>query len=409
MLLASCDTGSPGEKTSPPTPEEQPRGGAVTVGVLGDTATLDPYDELATDLTRALATPAYRSLFRVLPDGEVASDLVDLEALRPAPGGATVELSPTRWSNGEELTARDVVRSVRRATAPSGFAGLRARAVGKLRVRFWGDVFGDWARRLALGTFVVPAERGLEVASGPFVVRRHVPGFEVVYEPNPEWSGDPPLLDGLTVRFVSSAQMLLELLERGRLDAAVLPSSINLDDRLEEMNIAYDRTSGWETITLDLRNVSTPEMRAAVIAAIDRKHIAEGLIRDEGEQLGLDPPPGNGAVSEILLATAGGDELLQLMQRLMQKHLATKDIKAELIQIDPATFYGEWDTDGPQDVALRREVVARFSRPRVPDDLSRFPLFSVDTFVAFREELHGVVANGTVGGPLWNAHEWLLD
>jgi len=408
----SCDAGSPTPDVAP-SPQESSRGGRVTFGVLGEPPTLDPYSDLATDLTRTLARPVYRSLFRVLPDGTVAPDLVSLDDVTRVPRGVVVELEPARWSDGKPVTARDVVRSVARADPPSGFAGLEAEVMGKRRVRLRGDVSGDWPRRLALGTYVVPARRDLRVASGAFVATRYEPGLEVVYEPNPEWGRDPPLLDRVTIRFVSSTQMLLELLERGRLDAAALPSAINLDERLEEAGIAYAEVRGWETITLDLNQVPERALRSTIVAAIDQEHIEQGLIRDEGRSTRVRPPKllgGAPAGTQIQLATATGDELLQLMQRVLQKHLAAEQIEAELVQIDPATLYGEWDVDGPVDVALRRGVVApSFRAPRVPKDLSSYPLFYVNTFVAFEERLRGIAPNGTTDGPLWNVHQWWLE
>lgn len=353
-------------------------------------------------------------MFRIDPDGVVRPDLVDLanaESLEPVTGGVTVTLERAWWSNGEPITATDVVRSVRRARPPSGFVGLRARALGPHRVRFEGEVSGDWARRLAVGTFVVPARGGLKVGSGPFVATRYVPGLEIVLEPNSKWLGDPPLLARITVQFVSSTQTMLELLERGRLDVAAVPSAVNIDDRLDEVGISYREAPGWETITLDLEEVFDAPLRERMVAAIDREHIADGLIRDDGAASTARAPaePMPGPEVEIRLATASGDELLQLMQRIMQKHLARREIKAELVQVPPATLYGEWTGESPVQAILRREIVPSFDQRRPARDLRSFPLFSVHTFVAFADALRGVEVNGTIDGPLWNAHEWWLE
>ena len=290
--------------------------------------------------------------------------------------------------------------------------GLQARALGKRRVRFEGEVFGDWSRRLALGTYVVPPRPGSKIGSGPYIASRYVPGLEIVYEPNPEWSGDPPLLDRVAVQFVSSTQLLLELVERGRLDAAVVPSAVNIDERLTEIGLAYEETEGWETIVLDMRKLADRTTRLRLAHSIDRGQLEEGLIRDDGDVVdvrSLARVPEGGGDLEVTLATASGDELLQLMQRVLQRQLGADGIKAELVQIDPATLYGEWESNAPTDVALRRVITARFNGPRAPRDLSRFPLFSVDTFVAFDKSLQGVEGNGTLDGPLWNVHEWWLE
>lgn len=408
VLLAACESNVATDGPDRVPPREAISGGKVTFGVFGDPPTLDPYSKLASDLTYVLARPVYRSLFQIGPDGTISSDLVDLDDLRPAPGGVTVELGPARWSNGEPVTARDVVYSVKTARGPSGFVGLSATAVDRRVVRFRGSSFGDWARRLALRTFVVPRRRNLEVGSGPFVVTRFVPGLEIVYERNPRWTPEPALLDGITVRFISSTGTMLELLERGKLDAAAPPSAVNLDDRLDEVGLSHAKSRGWETISLDLDEAPAGLLRSTIGGAIDRDHIAEGLLRDDGGTLQIRGPDKrlDDPDVEIQLATAAGDELLQLMQRIMQKDLARRGIRAELVQVDPATLYGPWGSGSPVDVALLREIRPGFRGPRVPKDFSSFPLFSVDTFVAWREGIRGLEPNGGPDGPLWNAAEW---
>lgn len=320
-----------------------------------------------------------------------------------------VVLRRARWSDGRRITAADVVRSVRRARYPSGFAGLKAVATGARTVRLSGDVSGDWAVRLADATFVMPKRADLSVGSGPFVVSERTPGLELVLEPNP-YAEEEPLLDRIRVRFISSLEIMVALLEEGKLDAAAPPSAMNLDERLGEAGLSHSETLGRETITLDMGPTADEELRASIAGSVDRPLIAEGLIRDQGTALDFDlPRPTSGNGVEIQLGTASGDELLQLMQRVLQKNLLRSEIRSELVQVDPATFYGPWKTGGPLDVALRREVVPR-SRSLTPEDgFSWVPLMSVESFVAWSEGPVGLVAHGGLDGPLWNAHEWSLE
>jgi len=413
LLATSCDSTPQPDAHDPPR-DERATGGTITFGVLGEPPTLDPYAATATQFTYQLARPVYRSIFRLAPDGTVGSDLVDVDnagSLRAAEGHAVVTLERARWSNGAPVTATDVVRSVRRARPPSGFAGLRAQALGSRRVRFAGDVAGDWARRLAVGTFVLPRRSALRVASGPFIRTRYVPGLELAFEPNPRWRGDAPLVDRIIVRFVATTQIMLELLEDQRLDAAALPSAINLDERLREAGLRHVERAGRETVGLDFSAATPGDLRRRVIGAVDLKHLEEGVIRDEGSAVSANPVRRGGTDEEVViqLGTASGDELLQLMQRILQKHLARRGIKAELIQVDPATFYGAWRTEGPLDVALRRTIVPSSDASRFPEDPSWFPMFSVHTFAAYNDGVNGVQPNGTLDGPLWNAQDWWLE
>ena len=404
LLLAGCD-----QNETPAVPEPTPaaveRGGTITFGVLGAPPTLDPYSGLASDLTYFLARPVYRSLYRVTPNGAIEPDLVASET--PVRGGFEITLERAWWSDGTLITASDVVASVHRAVPPSGFAGLTATAIDRSTVRLRADVFGDWVRHLAIGSFVLPDGKAGELASGPFQVARYVPGLEIVYEPNSSAVSDRPLLDRLKVQFISSVATMIELLDRGELDAAAIPSTINTGARLDELQIAHSHTKGWETISLDLSEVSDVSLRADIAAAIDTSPIAEGLIREEGAALSPRvPDAGRIDAAEIQLATASGDELLQLMQRIIQRQLAAEDIEVELAAIDPAVFYGEWQEDAPVDVLLERTIVP-FGGDRVSQGLTWLPLFSVDTIVASNRGIHGPeAANGGIDGPLWNAEAW---
>lgn len=418
VALAACEADP---EPTPEAPRPDPsvavvEGGRIDFGVLGEPPALDPYDERASDLTYFLARPVYRSLYRTMPDGVVESDLA---ASLTAAGkrSVVVELRRARWSDGRRITAPDVVRSVERARDPSGFAGLTAKATGARTVRLTGDVSGSWAVRLADGTFVVPRRADLTVGSGPFVVTQRTPGLELVYEPNPR-AEDPPMLDRIRVRFIASLDIMLALLEDGKLDAAAPPSAMNLDERVAELGLDHSEVLGDETVSLDIAATQDVSLRSSIAGSVDRPLIAEGLIRDQGEALDSRlPDPSSGGGVEIQLGTASGDELLQLMQRILQKNLLDSEIRSELIQVDPGTFYGEWKSGGPLDVALRRAIVPGASGPTAPgsrplrpdDDLSWVPLFSVETFVAWNDGVLGLVAHGGLDGPLWNAHEWSLE
>src|SRR5687767_12923382 len=93
---------TPTTTTAPPVP---PRG-AISIGVLGEPATFDPYSPLANDMTFWLARPLYPSLFRIAPDGSVTAELAS--SLRPSEAGVVIELRRSRWSNGDPVTAQDV-------------------------------------------------------------------------------------------------------------------------------------------------------------------------------------------------------------------------------------------------------------------------------------------------------------
>ena len=244
------------------------------------------------------------------------------------------------------------------------------------------------------------------------MVDKYVPGLRISYVPNPEWDGDTSRLDRITVQFIASLEIMLQLLESRKLDAAAVPSAVNIDERLDELGLNYASVLGRETIVLGFDEATSLGLRAAVVRGIDRQVIAEGLIRDEGKRVragGIPDIDDADPDAEIQLGTAAGDELLTMMQRVLQKQLEDHGIRSELVTIDPATLYGAWESESPLDVALRREIVPESELRRVPDDLSWIPLFSVESFLAWNDGVVGLEPNGTLDGPFWNAEQWGLD
>lgn len=421
--VAAC-TGD-AEQRAPQSATQGPRrGGTVVFGVLGAPPTLDPYSPRATDVTFFLARPLYPSLYRFGPDGGVASELAS--SLEVISGGVRVSLARWRWSNGRHVTARDVVASVRRARPPSGFAPLRARRVGQRTVELLGAA-RNWRRALASAAFVLPRGRPRRVFGGPFALMKHVQGLEATFTPNAQWAGEAPYLGRVTVQFVSSLEQLIQLLEQGRLDAALLPSSVNLDERMHTRGIEVTAALGWERIVLDFRGAGLEQHeRMAIAAAVKRTVIERGLIRDDGRVANrLDPAPGGrgadgpygrvphtGAPPDgsILLSAPAGDELLGLIQRMIQLHLARRRIKADVALVDPVALYGG-GPGNPEGVAVLRLAGA----PRASGGattvrpLQRWPLFHVETVVAADPRLRNIEVNPTREGPLWNAERWWWD
>jgi hypothetical protein len=403
LLVPACETDEPGppDRANPqPTPfAEVTPGGTVRVGMLGEPPTLDPYGRRATSATWAAVRPLYRSLFRIRPDRSIAEDLV--ASMREVRTGVELTLREATWSDGDPIDATDVVRSVRRARLPSGFAGLRARRQGDGTVELRGRS-DDWRKRLAQVTFVLPRGRAGGKFSGPFVLARRTPGLKIVLEPNGTWTGDEPSLDRIEVRYVTSLRTLIELIAAERLEAAWLPSAVNLGQRLDERGIEYSSALGDEVVYLDPTAADlTRRERAWIDRTIDLEHLEEGLIRDDGqvaESRNLDARPQK-PDETVRLTVPAGDELLALLAQNLQVQLGPNDPVVEIAVADPAVVYGGGDGD-PGGVKLIRG----FGEPGP----GTIPMFDVATFVAFGANVVGVEANPTLEGPLWNAESWGL-
>ena len=259
---------------------------------------------------------------------------------------------------------------------------------------------------------------------GAFRIDRRVPGLKVEYVKVPS-SHRNPILDGFSVYFIASREILMELLERGKLDAGMVPSTVNLEERFESKEVEIEGDLGWESIELDLAGIGDGSTREAVAGAIDRVVLEKGLIRDYGRLTNTLTPgplrdqaegpfrkPPRRSVTGVRLALAAPeeDELLLLLQRALHDQLEAAGFVVDLVTIDSRTYYGAWDNTDPVEVALRR----RFGGPGLPEraselrKLTAMPLFQVESFVAWRPRVLGLEVNPTFQGPLRNAHKWAV-
>jgi hypothetical protein len=418
--LAGCttDVDSPVEPGRRAPTEPPDRSGRIVVGLPGEPPTLDPYSPVASELTWEVVRPVYPSLYRFLPDGKVEPVLAT--SIDATGTSAQVTIREASWSDGRPITARDVVRSVRRARGPSGFARIdSARARGRRLVLLQGRV-RNWQHALATVAFVLPGGKAdRSVAGGPLRIESMIPGLEVVYRPNPMWWGSVGVRK-VVIRYTRGVEMLLALLERERLDVAAMPSSVNLEKRLDELGLEHAAALGWDSIYLDVGGAGFSDSEeASVFASIDREVIEEGLIRDDGRITNsLDPAPGpspskafstgpTGSLppGTIRLATALGDELLEIMQRIVQAQVQRGDLEVELVSVEPYDFYGDWMIDDPTDLALRRASGAPGERGH-PGRGESLPLFHVERVGVWLPGVDGIRPNPTYDGLMWNVEEW---
>ncbi|HVF53242.1 MAG TPA: ABC transporter substrate-binding protein [Actinomycetota bacterium] len=429
VIFGGCTSPSPPE-APPAIPgsvdiEALPRGGTVTMGVLGEPATLDPFAPEASDLTRALVRPLYPSLYRLLPDGTAVASLADNATHQ----GDTVRVTliDAQWSDDSDITAQDVVASARRALSPSGFARFsRVEATDDGTITFHG-AGEDWQVALATAAYVLPDGRpSREIAGGPLQMASLTSGLEIAYAPNPRWFGGDIPLDGVRVQFIENVEIMIELLDEGRLDVAAVPSSVNLGARLDEMGLEFDAALGWESVLLTFGvDTTTFDERRWFSAAIDRRSIVEGLVRDEGRlSNALHPRPGAAGAAgpweersapgsyptTVSIAAPVGDELLGFIQRALWEQLNER-VELELLTVEAARFYGGWQRDAPADVL----VVRASGAPKLGGAGAAFrrasilPLAHVETVLAWTGDVAGLAANPTFDGPLWNVEEWFLE
>lgn len=275
--------------------------------------------------------------------------------LAPDSLSITYHLRPWRWSDGQPLTARDVVGSLalfkdervasRRRSLFEAVTG--AVAFDDSTVRY------DLARPLAdpvqvtwhhiLPWHVVggldPAAVGSwpvnrqPLASGEFQLESWSPGRELVLTRNPYYPGEPARLERVVFRIVPEEATRLLMLETGEVDVAdgVSPSAAA---RLEQRGDLRLVATGGRRICYLQWNCRNPALadaatRRALSLALDRERMVASLLAGYGKvavgpippvmwnhHRGLAPPPYDPVAARHGLAAAGwadrdGDGVLE--------------------------------------------------------------------------------------------------
>jgi hypothetical protein len=95
------------------------------------------------------------------------------------------------------------------------------------------------------------------------------------------------------------------------------------------------------------------------------------------------------------------------MQRAIQIDLGRNGIDVEVLTVPAETLYGAWRSSSPVDALLERVAGAPSLRdPRPFATAFALPLAQVETMLAWRDGIEGLVVNPTLEGPLWNAQQW---
>ncbi|HEV3472629.1 MAG TPA: hypothetical protein VG408_05420, partial [Actinomycetota bacterium] len=215
----------------------------------------------------------------------------------------------------------------------------------------------------------------------------------------------------------------------GKLDAAALPSSVNLDERLDELGLEHDEELGYEAVHMRFNpDLLSRAQFVALAHRIDRMALLQGFVRDDGRQLNRLFPtpdmwdggfahvavPGGDPPDAFKLGVPAGDELLALMQRAIQLQLAERNTEVEVITVPASVLYGRWIHAGPAEAVLARSMGApglddppRFERAF--SDAFVMPIAHVETVLAWRAGVHGLDVEPSLAGPFADAQGWWKD
>jgi len=246
--------------------------------------------------------------------------LATLETLPDGKQGMkiTLKLKPgLKWGDGAPVTARDVAFTVKVSADPNaGFSHTypwnRASSVEVVddttaiihTSRVLADyMMWDWlvpehlegpiyAKATAPGDYIKatlyarqPTTAGLW--NGPFLVTQYTSGSQVVFEPNPHWTGAPPALRRIVLRTIENTAALQANLLSGDVDMVAGEGvGLTVDQVLALRKQAPDRftyefrpSMTYEHIDLNLDNplLKDVRVRRALLLAMDRQTLVTRL------------------------------------------------------------------------------------------------------------------------------------
>lgn len=214
------------------------------------------------------------------------------------------------WSDGEPLTADDVVYSIERprdeewGTWYETVKNLEAKAIDDRTVEVTSSVPDP--KLPALGIYVLPkhvyekvsaddlpAYKGEDpVGSGPFVLSEHKPGESWRMTKNPNWYGFEPYVDEIIFRYFAATDQELAALENGEVDAidTVDEDLIDQTEKNADLVVVEGSQGGFSHVGINTGDglgdghpaLADKVVRQAINRAIDREVLVEEILAGRG-------------------------------------------------------------------------------------------------------------------------------
>lgn len=306
MLLAGC--GGSGGQTSPAS--EQNNAGQENVAgstkdtlvyaMSSDPGTVDPYANMALNLR--LSTQVVESLVMYDANGDISPQLAESWEYDEDGKGLTVHLRQNvTFSNGDPLTAEDVVYSCEQAMGNPTYVGAlgafdlaSVKAVDDNTVYFPLTGVVGTAHYVLSNVFVVNKNTYEEnhavdiIGTGPFIVERYTAGDAITFKANENYWGGAPAIKHLTMRFITEASVRMTELENGTVDMIDSPTAEDINRVIagESKGISYQesvRAPKVQFVGINTASVPDIKVRQALLYAIDQEAIFKGAYSSLGE------------------------------------------------------------------------------------------------------------------------------
>ncbi|MFQ5558290.1 MAG: ABC transporter substrate-binding protein, partial [Acidimicrobiales bacterium] len=337
---------------------------AVSIGLQLEPATLDPTASPEGPIQTVELYNIIEPLVKIDSSGEIVPLLA--ESWEVSDDGLTYTFDlreGVTFHDGAELTAEDVVFSLDRARGDEIEHPFKAHlepvasvtAIDDLTVEVALSEFSaNFLFFLAQSAGMIFDESDADdladapVGTGPFAFREWVRGDHITVEANPDYWGDPPLLDEITYRYIEDPNALNNAMLAGDIQAIAGVSAPELLDVFAAdpaFSVEVGTTNGEVTMALNNRDEALGDVRVrqALSYAVNRAEIVEGAYFGYGALTGTfavptdpyyvdltDRYPYDPDRAQQLLAEAGFGDGLTLSMKLPPPSYARRS--GEIIQ-----------------------------------------------------------------------------
>jgi peptide/nickel transport system substrate-binding protein len=289
--------------------------------VIATTEEPDSLDPLLANLASAndAIALAYDGLVRFGRNGEIVADLAR-ELPSRSNGGISVDgrtityhlRRGIRWQDGAPFTARDVIFTWRAIMDPArnvpshdGYdriASIDAPDAWTVRLHLR-ERYAPVLSLFACGRqgAIVPAHVVTgSIGTGPYRIVQWRHGDEIIFERS-RYARDAPTFKRIELRFIHDEQSVLNALQTGSVDAALLLGTTSLERGQHNPRLAVYVTSTlqWEHLSFNLRDGSGPQsnihVRRAIAYALDPPLLRASFLDGFGGLAPLDQAPSSWA------------------------------------------------------------------------------------------------------------------
>jgi len=274
-------------------------GGTYAEGMIGRPRFLNPVYSPGNDVDRDITELLFSGLAEYNKEGEIEPFLAESIEHEGYTSFRVTLRDDIYWSDGEEITARDVVFTVETIQNPAinsplqiNWIGVRTEKISEKEVVFFlegpSPVFLDnltlkiipyhiWSE-VSSQDFIFQKENLEPVGSGPFryLFKRDEEERtkEIVLEINPYFIGKKPYLENISFKFYENKESLLEGRRRGEIEGFALSNMTHYPQlRGNDLKSYYFTLPRYFALFFNLNRLEDQKIREALLYATDKEEV----------------------------------------------------------------------------------------------------------------------------------------